>query len=200
MLILVCISPQKMYEYPFPYILRNPEKSSCLFINSSLIRKNSIMSFSQMTFFDIVLCFFPPIASDACGTHLGLYYLWGGPIDSSPCMCCHFSHFWLFATPWTVARQAPLSMGFSRQEYWSGLPCPLPGDLPDPEIEPVSPASPVLQADSLPLSHQVSPREFPNRSQSCGKTDPCGYNYNCKAHFCHNHQGTLKKQGMLLRF
>ena len=46
----------------------------------------------------------------------------------------------LFATPWTVAYQAPLSMGFSRQEYWSGLPFPSPGDLADPEIEPGSPA------------------------------------------------------------
>ena len=44
------------------------------------------------------------------------------------------------ATPWTVARQAPLSMGFSRQEYWSGLPFPSPGDLPDPGIKPASPA------------------------------------------------------------
>ena len=44
------------------------------------------------------------------------------------------------ATPWTVARQAPLSMGFSRQEYWSGLPFPSPGDLPDPGIEPGFPA------------------------------------------------------------
>ena len=44
------------------------------------------------------------------------------------------------ATPWTVACQAPLSMGFSRQEYWSGLPFPSPGDLPDPGIEPGSPA------------------------------------------------------------
>ena len=51
------------------------------------------------------------------------------------------------ATPWTVAFQAPLSMGFSRQEFWSGLPCLPPGDLPDPGIEPRSPA---LQADSLP--------------------------------------------------
>ena len=48
------------------------------------------------------------------------------------------SRVWLFATPWTVARQAPLSMGFSRQEYWSGLPCLPPGDLPDPGIEPRS--------------------------------------------------------------
>ena len=52
-----------------------------------------------------------------------------------------------FATPWTVAPQASLSMGFSRQEYWSGLPFPSPGDLPDPGIEPESSA---LKADSLP--------------------------------------------------
>ena len=52
----------------------------------------------------------------------------------------------LFATPWTIARQAPLSMGFSRQEYWSGLPFPSPGDLPDPGIEPESPA---LLVDAL---------------------------------------------------
>ena len=52
----------------------------------------------------------------------------------------------LFATPWTVAHQAPLSMGFSRQEYWSGLPFPSPEDLPNPGIEPRSPA---LQADAL---------------------------------------------------
>ena len=54
------------------------------------------------------------------------------------------SHVRLFATPGTVARQAPLSMGFSRQEYWSGLPFPPPEDLPDPGIEPVSLASPAL--------------------------------------------------------
>ena len=50
----------------------------------------------------------------------------------------------LFVIPWTVAHQAPLSMGFSRQEYWSGLPCPPPGDLPDPGIELMSVMSPVL--------------------------------------------------------
>ena len=52
----------------------------------------------------------------------------------------------LFATPWTVAYQAPPSMGFSRQEYWSGLPFPSPGDLPNPGIEP---RSPTLEADAL---------------------------------------------------
>ena len=56
------------------------------------------------------------------------------------------SHVRLFATPWTVACQAPPSMGFSRQEYWSDLPFPLPGDLPDPRIKA---GSPTLQADSL---------------------------------------------------
>ena len=59
-----------------------------------------------------------------------------------------------FATPWTVARQAPLSVGFPRQEHWRGLPFPSPGDLPDPGFEAASPA---FQADSLPLSHRGSP-------------------------------------------
>ena len=49
-----------------------------------------------------------------------------------------------FTTPWTVAHQVPLSMGFSRQDSWSGLPFPSPGDLPDPGIEPTSPVSPAL--------------------------------------------------------
>ena len=76
----------------------------------------------------------------------------------------------LFATPWTVAYQAPLSMGFSRQEYWSRLPFPSPGDLPDPGIEPRSPA---LQADALPSEPQeslVSPKDclkLMNLSHQC---------------------------------
>ena len=52
-----------------------------------------------------------------------------------------------------VASQARLSMGFSKQEYWSGLPCPSPGGLPYPRIEPAPPVTPILQVDSLPLSH-----------------------------------------------
>ena len=62
-------------------------------------------------------------------------------------MCCHFSNIWLFATLWAVAYQTPLSMRFSKQEYWSGLPCPPPEDLLNSEIEPRSPA---LHVDSLP--------------------------------------------------
>ena len=73
------------------------------------------------------------------------------------CVLSCFSHVQLFVTLWTVACQAPLSMGFSRQEYWSGLPCPPPGDLSDSGIEPMSLMSPALQADSLPLSHWGSP-------------------------------------------
>ena len=60
------------------------------------------------------------------------------------CMLSCFSHVRLFVTPWTVACQALLSMGFSRQEYWSGLPCPSLGDLPDPGIEPAFLMSPAL--------------------------------------------------------
>ena len=65
------------------------------------------------------------------------------------------SHVWLFATPWTIAHQAPPSMEFSRQEYWSGLPFPSPGDLPDPGMEP---GSPKLRADALssePLGNPI---------------------------------------------
>ena len=54
------------------------------------------------------------------------------------------SHVQLFETPWTIACQAPLSLGLFRQEYWSGLPCPPPGDLPNPGIESTSPVSPAL--------------------------------------------------------
>ena len=67
------------------------------------------------------------------------------------CMLSHFSSVQVCATLWTIACQVPLSIGCSRQEYWSGLPCPLPGDLPNPGIKPGYPA---LQAFSL-LAEQV---------------------------------------------
>ena len=79
-----------------------------------------------------------------------------GPPDSGPLVIVKsLSHVWLFETPWTVSYQAPLSMGFSRQEYWSGLPFPSPGDLSNPRIEPGSPA---LQADALTSEPPGKPR------------------------------------------
>ena len=72
------------------------------------------------------------------------------------CVLSCFSHVRLLVTPWTVACQAPLSMGFSRQEYWSRLPCPPPGDLPDPGIKPRSLTLLHWQTGSLPL---VPPRK-----------------------------------------
>ena len=67
------------------------------------------------------------------------------------------SYVRLFATLWTAAHQAPLSMGFSRREYWNRLPFPSLGDLPDPGIEPTSPVSPALQPDSLPAEPSGKP-------------------------------------------
>ena len=68
------------------------------------------------------------------------------------CMLSHFSCVWLFATLWTVVCQAPLSMGFSRHEYWSGLPSPLPGHLPNPGFEPASLMSAALAGIFLTTS------------------------------------------------
>ena len=77
------------------------------------------------------------------------------------CKLSHFSRAQLFVTPWTVAHQSPLSMGFSRQEYQSGLPYSPPGDLPDPGIESISPVSPALEGrffTTEPPNFQISLR------------------------------------------
>ena len=76
-----------------------------------------------------------------------LELIWGRTSSKNNIHPCVFIRVQLFAAPWTGAHQAPLSMEFSRKEYWSGLPFPSPGDLPNPGIEPGCPA---LQADSLP--------------------------------------------------
>ena len=88
--------------------------------------------------FQLLLIFFFPLYVCVCVASLEMLKLslWAKSLS-----CVQ-----LFATPWTVAHQAPLSMGFSRQEYWSGLPCPPPGDRPNPGIEPRSTS---LQVDSL---------------------------------------------------
>ena len=89
------------------------------------------------------------------------------------------SHVQPFVTPWTITCQAPLSMGFPRQEFWSGLPFPSPGDLPHPGIE-----SHLLQwhLDSLPLSYQ--------ESLSQGKSDPIQANH---VNLCHKAKNLLAK-------
>ena len=70
-------------------------------------------------------------------------------------MCQLLRHVRLFVTPRIMARQAPLSLGFSRQKYWSGVPVSSPGELPDPRIEP---GSPTLQANSLPSESSGKPK------------------------------------------
>ena len=71
-----------------------------------------------------------------------------------------FSYVQLSAAPWTVDHQAPLSVGFSRQECWRGFPCPPPGALPDPGIEPMSAVSPALQADYFTAKPPVEPTDI----------------------------------------
>ena len=78
------------------------------------------------------------------------------PLQLPHCCCCSLvtlRHVWPLATPWTAAHQAPLSMGFSRQAYWSGVPFSPPGDLPNPGIEPRAPVSPAWHVDYLLMSH-----------------------------------------------
>ena len=88
-----------------------------------------------------------------------LHWMEGGITAETCCVCCAqlLSRARLFATLWTVAGQALLTMGFSRPEYWSGLPCPPPGDLPNPGIKP---RSPELQADSLPFEQKSGLLQF----------------------------------------
>ena len=85
-----------------------------------------------------ILNFYPRVALSWMWLHLLALPL------LSTCVLSRFSHFWLFVTLWTAAHQAPLSMGFSRQGYWSGLPRLPPRDLPDPGIEPMTLMSPAL--------------------------------------------------------
>ena len=88
-----------------------------------------------------------------------------GLIMGCECMLSRFSRVLLFVTPWTVTHQFPLSVGFSRQKYWSGLPCPPPSDLPDPGIKPSSLCLLHWRAGSLPLAP-------PGKHSRCQKLRP----------------------------
>ena len=92
-----------------------------------------------------------------------------------------------FVTPWTVPCQAPLSIGFPRQEYWSGLPFPSPRDFPNPGIKPSSPAS---QGDSLPLSHQGSHKVSIHAVITCNSSFPLSYSLNKNALGCRKLEST----------
>ena len=76
------------------------------------------------------------------------------------CKNLSFPFVWIFATPWTVAQQAPLSMGFPRQEYWCGLPFPPPGDHPNPGIEPTSPTLAGIVSASFAVHQGNGSREI----------------------------------------
>ena len=124
------------------------EKTGMCFNKDRLIKKNN--SFYSIKLNVKAICIHPPhsptVESSAFWTSLFLETIWQSPWTADcecncglktlmhACMLSCFSGVRLFATLWTVARQAPLSMGFSRQEHWSGLPCPPPKDLPDPGI------------------------------------------------------------------
>ena len=89
----------------------------------------------------------PPPSKTHCEAPLPrkpLHQLYRSLASPRACLLSRFNHVRLFASPWTVACQGPLSMGFSRQEHWSGLPCPPPGNLPNPGVEPSSLTSPAL--------------------------------------------------------
>ena len=135
---------------------------------SALIKKKKTNYLKEsnlvIKFLEDISCLNPCYISDYSLRFLA--QLWSWRLDLGlqlwPCFFAApvvLSHVRLFSTPQTVACQAPLSMGFSRQEYWSGLPFPPPGNLPDSGIEPTSPA---LQADFLSLSCQGSLHCFMN--------------------------------------
>ena len=96
-----------------------------------------------------------------------------GNIANNPiCMCTKVLQSCpTFCNPMDYSPQAPLSMGLSKQEYWSGLPCPPPGDIPDPGIEPLSQASPALAG------------RFFTTSTTCEAQQPCIYIHSRKRHF-----------------
>ena len=101
-----------------------------------------------------------------CGIGTQLQHVESSFLHACMCMLRRFSHVRLFKTLWTVARQTPLSMGFSRQEYWSGLPCPSLGDLPDPWILNTHLWSLAFQVGSLPLAPPGKPPSSLTRDQT----------------------------------
>ena len=112
-------------------------------------------------------------------------------------MLSHFSCIPLSVTPWTVAHQAPLSLGFSRQECWSGLPCPPPGKLPHPGMEPGSPMSPALAGGFFTATAAWKAQSFypvPKFSDSCHGSVLCQGNLDVPQNHCWGAQGSEGQQ------
>ena len=107
---------------------------------------------NQCIILSFVLRIMPQTCSSCAGEILSLSHC--------ACRLCCFGRVRFYVTLWTVAWQAPLSMGFCRQENWSGWPCPPPSDLPHPGIRPISPASPRLHAGSIPTESPGKPRPW----------------------------------------
>ena len=100
------------------------------------------------------------------------------------CMLCRFSHVWFSVTPWTIAHQAPLFVGFSRQEYRSALLCPPPEDLPNPGIEPVTHVSP----DCMWILYYWATEEAPREALQWARCSVCITNINLfLLHYCCPH-------------
>ena len=141
------VRPHRRQPTRLPRPWDSPGKNTgvdCHFLLQCMkVKSKSEVAQSCPTLSDPMDCSLP--GSSAHGIFQARVLEWGAIAFSS----CMLSGVQLFATPWTVACQGPLSKGFLRQEHWSGLPFPPPGDLPNPGIEPASPVSLALQADSL---------------------------------------------------
>ena len=115
------------------------------------------------------------------GWHCRPWYLTWYPSYYFPCVLSHFNRVWLFATPWTVACQAPRSMVFSRLGYWSGLPGLPPGDLPDPETEILSLMSPALVGEFFTTSTTGEALNFSQmkKKRKANLRPDCHWTSNC---------------------
>ena len=132
------VRPQRWQPTRLPHPWDSPGKNTgvgCHFLLQCMrVKSESEVAQSCSTLCDPMDCSLP--GSSIHGIFQARVLEWGA--------IAFFSCVWFFATPWTAAHQAHLSMGYSRQEFWSGLPFPPPGDLPDPGIEPASLMSPAL--------------------------------------------------------
>ena len=130
---LPCPSPSCSNSYPLfsRFVIAFLPGSKCLLI--SWLQSLSAVILESKKIKSVTVSIVSPSICCEAHCHKNIPYV--------ACMLGHFSHVQLCATQCTVACQAPLSMGFSRQEYWGGLPCSPSGDLPDPRIEPASPTS-----------------------------------------------------------